>query len=437
LIQGSKESLKQLEQKPRFHTFSSGHAYLFISLVLSACNSLRGAERTLLILSSFLNINYTTPSWYSGRLWLLRLGYYKLTRPKTIADDSVQWGKEKCLAILGIRQSQLPAAETILCHEDVEPLALFPVTKSNGDVVYQQLQETISKTGVPKQIISDHGPDVKSGIEQFCQKFTNTVFVYDITHKAASVLKRELSTDDKWNEFIRLAASTRKKLQQTQLAAIAPPNQRSKARYMNVDPLIKWGLDKLCLLDSPDGFSCLECTKDHIDDKLGWLTDFRRDLEEWTELIHIIKETESFIKFQGIYRDCHIDLMMLPTFKVKTLRAMRIRTDLLNFVEQESRKAGKDERLLGSSEVIESIFGKMKRLEHDQAKSGFTVFILSLAAIVSKTTTEVVHKALETVPTNKIHEWFKNNIGKSVQAKRMQVNSWINEEQKRNPNPTF
>ena len=393
----------------------------------------------MLLLSTFLNINLTTPSWYSGRIWLLRLGYYKLTRPKAIADDwiwivdhSVQWGKEKCLAILGIRQSQLPAADTILCHEDVEPLALFPVTKSNGEVVYAQLQETISKTGVPRQILSDHGPDVKSGIEQFCQKFTDTVFVYDITHKSATVLKRELNTNDRWNEFIRLAASTRKKVQQTQLAAIAPPNQRSKARYMNVAPLVKWGLDKLCLLDSPDEFSCLECTKDHIHQKLGWLTDFRRDLKEWKELIHIVKEAESFIKFQGIYRNCHIDLMMLPTFKSKTLKAMRMRTELLDFVEQESRKAGKDDRLLGTSEIIESVFGKMKRLEHDQAKSGFTVFILSLAAIVSKTTTDVVHNALETVPTKKVHEWVKENIGKSVQAKRMQVNDWVkNQEQKR------
>jgi hypothetical protein len=418
---------------------------LFISLVLNACSSLRGAERTLLLLSTFLNIDLTTPSWYSGRIWLLRLGYYKLTRPKVIADDwiwivdhSVQWGKEKCLAILGIRQSQLPAAETILCHEDVEPLALFPVTKSNGDVVYAQLQETISKTGVPKQIISDHGTDVKSGIERFCQKFTDTVFVYDITHKAATILKRELSTEEKWNEFTRLTTSTGKQVQQTQLAAIAPPNQRSKARYMNVEPLIKWGLDKLCLLDNPAGFSCLECTRDHITQKLGWLTDFRRDLEEWKELIHIIKEAETFIKFQGIYRNCHIDLMMLPTFKAKTLRAMRIKTEMLNFVEQESKKASKDERLLGTSEIIESVFGKMKRLEHDQAKSGFTVFILSLAAIVSKTTTEIVHEALETVPTKKIHEWFKNNIGKSVQAKRMQVNNWVkDQEQKQNQKYAF
>jgi len=134
---------------------------------------------------------------------------------------------------------------------------------------------------------------------------------------------------------------------------------------MNVEPLLKWGLDKLCLLENPDTFLCLECSQEYITEKLGWLTNFWSDLEKWKELIHIVKE------------------------------------------------AGKDERLLGTSEIIESVFGKMKRLEHDQAKSGFTVFILSLAAIVSKTTTEVVHKALETIPTKGIHKWFKKNIGPS------------------------
>lgn len=432
--------LKQFDQKPPLHTYSSGHACLFISLILNSCTSLRGAERTLLLISNFFNINYSTPSWYSGRLWLLRLGYYKLTRQKEKADDwiwivdhSVQWGKEKCMVILGIRQSKLPDSETILRHEDVEPLALFPVTQSNGDVVYQQLEETVSKTGIPKQIISDHGSDVKSGIERFCEKkYHNTIYVYDITHKAATVLKRELDTDDRWNEFTTLATSTRKKVQQTQLAAIAPPNQRSKARYMNIESLVTWGIDKLCLLDNFDEFSCLECSKDYLTDKMGWLADFRNDLEEWKNLVHIVKEVESFIKFQGLYQGCHVDLMQLPTFTAKTLRAIYIKEELLDFVEQESVKADKDERLLGSSEIIESVFGKMKRLEHDQAKSGFTVFILSLAAIVSDTTAEVVHRALETVPTNKIHEWFRNNIGKSVQAKRVEINGII-KEQKQNP----
>ncbi len=225
---------------------------------------MRGAERTLTLVSGFFNLNYKTPSWYSGRNWLLRLGYYKLTRKKEKSDDwiwivdhSVQWGKEKCLVILGVQQSQLPASETIVCHEDVEPLALFPVTQSNGEVVYQQLKDTISKTGVPKQIISDYGTDVKSGIERFCREYSETIFTYDITHKAATILKKELNTDERWNQFTALATSTRKKVQQTPLAAVASPNQRSKARYMNVDTLIKWGMDKLLLLDNPDLLSCL------------------------------------------------------------------------------------------------------------------------------------------------------------------------------------
>src|SRR5262249_25609608 len=64
------------------------------------------------------------PSWYTGRLWLLRVGYYKLTRPKEqapdwvwIIDHTVQMGVQKCLVILGIRLSVLPPPGTCLRHE--------------------------------------------------------------------------------------------------------------------------------------------------------------------------------------------------------------------------------------------------------------------------------------------------------------------------------
>lgn len=399
---------------------------------------MRGAERTLSLISTFFKKENKAPSWYSGRLWLLRLGYYKLTRQKEKADDwiwivdhTVQWGKEKCLLILGVRQSNLPESETNLSHEDVEPLGLFPVSQSNGDVVYEQLKDTIEKTGIPKQIISDHGSDVKSGIERFCEAFPGTKFVYDITHKAATLLKRELDSDERWKSFIANAASTRKKVQQTTLAAIAPPNQRSKARYMNVDTLIKWGIDKLHLFDNPEWIECLDSTKDNLDEKFGWLKEFQNDLRRWGDLVTVVKEAEMFIKFQGFYKGCHHDLKTLPTFTARTGRGKQIRSELLEFVKQESQKAGKNERLLGSSEVIESVFGKMKRLEQDQAKSGFTIFILSLAAVVSETTSEVVQQALETVKTSAVSEWFRENIGKSVQARRVEVNRLIkNREQK-------
>jgi hypothetical protein len=101
-------------------------------------------------------------------------------------------------------------------------------------------------------------------------------------------------------------------------------------------------------------------------------------------------------------------------------------------VKNESLKAQPNERLLESSEIIESVLGKTKRLEQDQSKSGFTGLVLGAAAMVSHTTQEVVAKAMETVPTRKVIEWIKGNLGQSVQSKRNIIFSTAqNAEQKR------
>jgi hypothetical protein len=67
----------------------------------------------------------------------------------------------------------------------------------------------------------------------------------------------------------------------------------------------------------------------------------------------------------------------------------------------------------------------MKRLEQDQAKSGFTGLILGLSAMVSTTTQEVIQKALETVPTKKVLAWCQEILGRSVQAKRREAFSFL------------
>ena len=430
--------LEKFRQMVSCHTYSIGHIHLFLSLVLSSSTSLRAASRVIEMIRSFFKLPLAVPSWYTGRLWLLRLGYYKLTRQKQKADDwiwiidhTIQWGREKCLVILGLRQKNLPLAETILNHEDVEPIAMFPVTSSNGQIVYQQLQKTIEHTGVPKEIISDHGSDLKKGIELFCQHHPQTSFIYDIKHKVAAILKRELKDDQHWNEFVKLANETRRKVQQTSLAALAPPNQRSKSRYMNVDKLIKWAMATLCFLDLQHDQADPEFDPQQIETKLSWLVEYTDQLLEWQEMMQIVKLAEDYIKFVGIYRDCHIDLMQVEGFDAHRKRTKRLRQELLDFIEQQSQQAELEDRLLGSSEVIESVIGKLKNMESDQNKSGFTGLLLSLAAIVSKTTEDVIQKAMESVPTKRVQEWIKQNIGKSLQSKRKEVFSSVkNAEQK-------
>ena len=369
-----------------------------------------------------------SPSWTTGRLWLLRLGYYKLTRPQPhapdwvwIVDHTAQMGTATCLVILGVRLSTLCPDDYCLRHEQVEPLSLFPVTQSNGQVVYEQLEQTIARTGVPREIVSDTGSELHAGVSRFCRAHPETASISDIKHKTALLLKHDLQRDAAWDTFCQLATHTRHQVQQTPLAALMPPTQRSKSRYMNVDRLVTWGDRMLAFLDrqlrpDPQPFDPAQ-----VEAKYGWLRAFRQPLHQWGELLAIVTTTEEFVRKHGFYRRCHVELEPQLAGLAQTARGRRMRQDLLGFVRQESFKAKAHERLVGSSEVLESVLGRFKQLEHEQVKSGFTGLLLSLAALVSATTPEVIQTALERVRTKQVVAWCKNTLGKSVQAQRWEA----------------
>jgi len=411
------------------HAYPVACVEWFLSLVLSAAASLRCAGQAIKVTVTVLGLSLECPSWSAGRLWLLRLGYYKLMRPKVHADDwvlimdhTVQVGKEKCLVILGIRLCDLPPVGDCLSHEAVEPIELVPVEQSNGEVVYQQLEQAVAKIGgVPRAIVSDHGTDLKAGIDKFCQRHPQTSSIYDIKHKTAAVLKHELEQDADWLAFTQWANQTGRRVQQTALAALTPPNQKTKARYMNLEELVQWGQAMLALLDQPPTQVKLSLDPEQVQEKLGGITSFRSQLEEWGELLEIITTAESFVRHHGLYADAHRELKTQLRGRAHTQRTRRVRDELVAFVAVEETKARPGERLLGSSEIIESVLGKMKRLEQDQAKSGFTGLILGLSAMVSTTTREVIQKALETVPTKQVLAWCRETLGRSVQAKRREV----------------
>ena len=164
--------LTEFALMPQRHPYSVGHTALVIALVLSDAASLRCAGRAIARLRTSLRLPCDAPAWATGRLWSLRLGYYQLMRPKEraahwvwIVDHTVQIGDEKCLVILGLRRRALPAVGQCLRHTAGEPLALLPVEKSNGDVVYAQLEAQAQQLGPPRAIVGDRGTDLKAGGE--------------------------------------------------------------------------------------------------------------------------------------------------------------------------------------------------------------------------------------------------------------------------------
>ena len=95
-----------------------------------------------------------------------------------------------------------------------------------------------------------------------------------------------------------------------------------------------------------------------------------------------------------------------------------MRDDLTEFVARQAKPLKPGERLPGTSEVIESAFGKFKTVERDQAKGGFTGLLLALAACVAERTQEVVHEALQKTRTREVIAWIKAKLGDTVGSKR-------------------
>jgi hypothetical protein len=362
-------------------------------------------------------------------LWLLRLGVYKLTRPKPHADDwvwiadhTVQTGQEKCLLIVGIRLSSLRPTTCHVRHEDMEPIALCPVRKSTGAVVYEQLEEAAKKTGVPREILSDHGPDLRAGIRQFCEQHPSTCAIYDVTHKAASLVKAFLTYDDTWERFCQFATQMKQQVTLTDLAVVAPPTQRSKARYMNVQRLGRWAADVLEALDDDRLLTDTQTITTHPHAaKVTGLEAFREDIAVWNAVFDVVTMTEEAVRQHGLCPLCVERLAHRLHASVWLPHVTNFAEDLLQFVRDEAAKANPGERLLGSSEVIESVFGKLKALEKGHANQGFTGLVLSAAALVAPTTLDVVREAMETVSTNDAQTWYRDAVGPSVHVQRKMV----------------
>ncbi len=214
---------------------------------------------------------------------------------------------------------------------------------------------------------------MKSGIESFVQALPTASFLYDIKLKTAALLKSYLQHDETWNSFTQQASQMKSQVQQTALGFMAPPNQRTKARYMNLEVLVRWGKRAVVLLDQIENKADIHERYEKIKLKLGWLNQFRESLKEWDEICQVTITAESFVHKQGLWQGCDLDLSKRFDFIISSSTAIEIREQLLAFVKNESLKANPNERLLGSSEVIESAFGKMKREDSYNKRSFLSI----------------------------------------------------------------
>ncbi|CAN5796695.1 hypothetical protein BH23PLA1_BH23PLA1_27010 [soil metagenome] len=95
--------------------------------------------------------------------------------------------------------------------------------------------------------------------------------------------------------------------------------------------------------------------------------------------------------------------------------------ELLAFVEEQSGRARPGERLPGSTEVLESCFGKYKALEKGQSQGGFTSLLVGFGSLLAQATSHAVEQALRMIPTRDVGTWCREHLGKTVFARRREA----------------
>ncbi len=413
------------------HHYSLGQITGSLSLLLDCRGSLRGSACGLGLLNRLLGYAEDIPSPTTVRTWLLRVGLYQLQRPLEhsgdwawIVDHTVQIGELKCMLVVGLRLSVWQhQADRRLSYEDVDLIGLWPVRTSTGEVVDEQLESAVARTGLPRVVISDEGADLHRGLALFQQRHTEETsgqaldWIYDIKHKTASLLKRELANDEVWTAFSQRANQMKRQVQQTELAFCNPPQQRGKARYMNVDTLLAWGLKVLAWLDEPRPTG-RDLDADRIEAKLAWLRDYREPLESWQQAMSVVGVVETLVRREGYHANSAAELReLLPPVEPDSLAA-RLSERLSAFVDDQASRAREGERLPGSSEVLESIIGKYKRLQGECGQFGVTGMLLSVGAFVGRLTLASIRTALSTISGPALKSWETTHLGTTIQSQR-------------------
>ncbi len=376
----------------------------------------RKISQVLQVMKTVLNIS--PPHHTTIRQWILRIGCYHIQKPLKIANDwiviadiTVDIGKMKCLAIVGVRKSEIINRENYtLQHKDVEFLGLCLTPSPKSEIIENAFLKARDRIGKFEGINIDQGSDIKKGAKLFQEKF-KTKIIHDIPHKLCLVMEQEFKNDPCWGSYMKELANTRNLLLQTELAGLMPPTPRLKARFMSISKFINWPQKILNNIKKGD-LKFIE--EDRYQRYFGWLDSSKFPLENWGFIADICEKIKEITREHGISRD--VLLYLREFFKDAPITSIRVKKFIekaINAVKEEVDKLNWNQTMLCSTEVLESIFGKYKAIY--DGVHGITGSVLGMATLTrSEQTDQEVKAIMERTSVKDLNMWFESNVGNTI-----------------------
>jgi len=373
--------------KAKHHSFSVILVTFCTNIQSYGSMSLRSCFQVLICLQLALGTSKRTPSYSSIRIWVCKVGKYRIdyqdfSQDKWIywIDESIHIGNEKILLVLGIAEKDVHFNKA-LCLSELRILHMSVSTQWKGEDI-SPILEDLKKRFPLSYIVSDEGANLKKSYE-----LSNSLHISDCTHALTKGIEKAYKEKKIFKEFCSWAGSLRQKwyLNKDRQSCL-PPNQRSKVRFANLFPLVKWAKKQL------DNWQLLS-------EELKLEFSFLKENEKWVINFWSIQEKlikiSLLLKIQGYSKTNDLEIKAILDTS-ETEEEIIFSTTVLNYLKILSEKIANKENLVCCSDVIESAFGKLKQ-KLSKSSAALTCFIFTLASIGGKYQAEEVKNALETI----------------------------------------
>jgi hypothetical protein len=348
---------------------------LALQLFFVARIGFRAVSRVLSLLAGALGIK-KAPCPQTIINWVMRLSIVRIESARTLKglplsqapftngliwmlDISIGLGASKILAVLACDAHYHQLTPGALCRDRVHCIGVGVSTSWTGDTIAELLKRLIAQMGRPAAYLKDGGSELQKAVDLLAEQGLSSLCLDDISHAVASMLKRVYQDHPSFETFLSACGRVSGKLKHTILACLAPPNVRTKARFMNVHRLFTWA-DRVLKLSPPGGaktgstLAKLRACLDQLPDCKALIKRFRADALG-------LLACQKILKLKGLSHDSRAQCEPL----IESMPSSALRQEFRAYLDFELETA----TTLGlahvglpiSSDTIESLFGVAKQ----------------------------------------------------------------------------
>jgi hypothetical protein len=193
---------------------------------------------------------------------------------------------------------------------------------------------------------------------------------------------------------------------------------------MNFGKLIDWAEMTMFHLKHPQAPGNQGISPRRLEDKLGWLHDFARDLDQWRECREVISTTLAFTNAHGVYSGATAELQQqLSALNPVSALSQQVRDRLVASCAANEAKLVASKyaalRFPVSTEVLESSLATFKTLQRHHIRGTFTSLLAVFPTLFQRLTPEKIIQRFERISTKATQLWLSQaGLTNSTQGRR-------------------